>query len=75
MISCFILYPFFLSNDFMLYPLSFLSNDFMHYPLMVFESTWALKHMAGVALIDPDQADPTKESKLALVLSCPLPII
>ena len=49
-------------------------DDFMHYPLMVFDSTWALKHMAGVALIDPNQADSTKESKLALVPSRPLPI-
>ena len=46
----------------------------MHYPLLVFDSTWALKHMASVALIDPNQADSTKESKLALVLSRPLPI-
>ena len=45
----------------------------MLYPL-VFDSTWALKHMAGLALIDPNQADSTKESKLALVLSRPLPI-
>ena len=57
----------------MLYPLSFLSNDIMLYPL-VFDSTWALKHMADVALIDPDQANSTKESKLALVPSRPLPI-
>ena len=47
----------------------------MLYPLMVFDSTWTLKHMADVALIDPDQADATKESKLALVLSRPLPMI
>ena len=46
----------------------------MFYPLMVFASTWTLKHMTGVALIDADQADSTKESKLALVPFRPLPI-
>ena len=41
---------------------------------MVFDSTWALKHMTGIALIDPNQANSTKESKLALVPFRPLPI-
>ena len=36
--------------------------------------TWTLKHMAGIALVDADQADATEHSNFALVPLDPLPV-